>query len=272
MAVFLGLTQYTVARMQSTWGGIPPVDREKWSKLESLCSPMLNFKNLRVLHDKFEFPAVKAASLFTKDLTFMEDGNPLYIYSTYERLTNSPQTPNLLSSASTTTTTSTPVANLTNSSTTTKSSKEVSPVSSPAQSPRVSRTLFRNSRGSGSSRATPTPTPTPKTYEIQEPMPVLSEKIKTIETKRSTSTPTSTSTTSTSTTSTSTSTPVRYININRLQQISELLEMVHLSQTVKYELKPHPILQDFLLSVHHVDLAAQEEASYQNEGSKLVGI
>eukprot|EP01126_Amoeba_proteus_P065749 TRINITY_DN9400_c0_g1_i7.p1 TRINITY_DN9400_c0_g1~~TRINITY_DN9400_c0_g1_i7.p1 ORF type:complete len:458 (+),score=69.17 TRINITY_DN9400_c0_g1_i7:447-1820(+) len=152
MAVFLGLTQCTVARMHQTWAGISVSLSEKWSKLESLCSPLLNFKNLRVLHDKREFPTIKASTLFTKDLTFMEDGNPLFI------------------------------------------------------------DVSNQSRSSSTSPCT-----------------------------------------------------TKYFNMNRLQPMSELLEGIHLSQIVPYQLKPVPLLQQILLTVHHVGLVEQEAASYRSE-------
>jgi hypothetical protein len=80
MAVFAGLTQYTVARMKQSWSVrfllIPPALsfahmflqeisqelEESWEKLESLCSPIGNFKNLRDIHDKARAPCVKSPS------------------------------------------------------------------------------------------------------------------------------------------------------------------------------------------------------------------
>jgi len=78
MAVFIGLTQCPVSRMQTTWKGIPQNLLDKWSKLEALCSPIGNFKNLRQIHDNCPLPSVKAPTLFIKDLTFIEE-NSQYI-------------------------------------------------------------------------------------------------------------------------------------------------------------------------------------------------
>eukprot|EP01126_Amoeba_proteus_P059897 TRINITY_DN7876_c0_g1_i3.p1 TRINITY_DN7876_c0_g1~~TRINITY_DN7876_c0_g1_i3.p1 ORF type:complete len:182 (-),score=23.92 TRINITY_DN7876_c0_g1_i3:109-654(-) len=78
IAVFMGLTQFSVSRLKQTWKGINENFREKWNKIESLCSPLNNFKNLRARHDSCSLPVVKAATLFVKDLTFIEDGNLTY--------------------------------------------------------------------------------------------------------------------------------------------------------------------------------------------------
>jgi len=75
MALFIGLTQCSVSRMQFTWKGIPQNLLEKWSKLEALCSPIGNFKNLREIHDNCPLPSVKAPTLFIKDLTFIEENS-----------------------------------------------------------------------------------------------------------------------------------------------------------------------------------------------------
>eukprot|EP01125_Pyxidicula_operculata_P021674 TRINITY_DN849_c2_g1_i2.p1 TRINITY_DN849_c2_g1~~TRINITY_DN849_c2_g1_i2.p1 ORF type:complete len:807 (+),score=235.11 TRINITY_DN849_c2_g1_i2:2091-4511(+) len=79
MAVFIGLTQSPVSRMHQTWGGISEEYLDKWQKLESLCSPLSNFKNLRTLHENPTVPSIKAPTLFLKDLTFIEDGNDSYL-------------------------------------------------------------------------------------------------------------------------------------------------------------------------------------------------
>uniref|UniRef100_A0A6B2L436 Ras-GEF domain-containing protein n=1 Tax=Arcella intermedia TaxID=1963864 RepID=A0A6B2L436_9EUKA len=79
MAVFLGLTQGPVSRMTQTWKSIPEEIEGKWQKLESLCSPGRNFKNLRAIHENCSTPSVKAPTLFVKDLTFIEDGNENFI-------------------------------------------------------------------------------------------------------------------------------------------------------------------------------------------------
>jgi len=78
MAVFIGLTQCPVSRMQLTWKGINQNLLEKWNKLEILCSPIGNFKNLREIHNNGPLPSVKAPTLFIKDLTFIEE-NAQYI-------------------------------------------------------------------------------------------------------------------------------------------------------------------------------------------------
>eukprot|EP01127_Copromyxa_protea_P009580 TRINITY_DN2275_c0_g1_i1.p1 TRINITY_DN2275_c0_g1~~TRINITY_DN2275_c0_g1_i1.p1 ORF type:complete len:761 (+),score=121.95 TRINITY_DN2275_c0_g1_i1:61-2343(+) len=79
MAVYLGLTQYSVTRMHATWTGLSPSIQEKWNKLESICSPSSNFKNLRNLQNRCELPCVKAASLLIRDMTVIEDGNPRHV-------------------------------------------------------------------------------------------------------------------------------------------------------------------------------------------------
>eukprot|EP01124_Arcella_intermedia_P034493 TRINITY_DN8562_c0_g1_i1.p1 TRINITY_DN8562_c0_g1~~TRINITY_DN8562_c0_g1_i1.p1 ORF type:complete len:652 (+),score=164.47 TRINITY_DN8562_c0_g1_i1:30-1958(+) len=73
MAMFVGLTQCCVSRMNLTWKSIPSNFMDKWVKLETLCSPLGNFRNLRNLHDNSPPPSVKAPTLFLKDLTFIEE-------------------------------------------------------------------------------------------------------------------------------------------------------------------------------------------------------
>jgi len=73
MSIFAGLTQFTVSRMKLTWKGLPDKLIEKWEKLETICSPLGNFKHLRVLHDASEPPVVRTPTLFLKDLVFIEE-------------------------------------------------------------------------------------------------------------------------------------------------------------------------------------------------------
>jgi len=75
MAVYIGLTQNPVSRMTQTWKGLPVEDLMKWEKLETLCSPLGNFKNLRLLHESPDIPSIKSPTIFLRDLIFLEDGN-----------------------------------------------------------------------------------------------------------------------------------------------------------------------------------------------------
>jgi len=73
MSVVIGLSQYSVSRMQLTWKSVPPALMDKWYKLESLCSPISNFKNLREIHSNSPLPSVKAPTIFLKDIAFIEE-------------------------------------------------------------------------------------------------------------------------------------------------------------------------------------------------------
>jgi len=73
MSVVIGLSQYSVSRMQLTWKSVPQPLMDKWHKLESLCSPISNFKNLREIHSNSTLPSVKAPTIFLKDIAFIEE-------------------------------------------------------------------------------------------------------------------------------------------------------------------------------------------------------
>jgi len=73
MSVFAGLTQFTVTRLRLTWKGLSEKLNAKWNKLETICSPISNFKTLRLLHDTNTTPIVKTPTLFLKDLTYIEE-------------------------------------------------------------------------------------------------------------------------------------------------------------------------------------------------------
>jgi len=79
MAIFVGLSQYTVSRMENTWAQVTPDLIEKWSKVQTLCSPLGNFKRLREKMAQCELPCVMAPTLFIKDQTFLEDGNKQHL-------------------------------------------------------------------------------------------------------------------------------------------------------------------------------------------------
>jgi hypothetical protein len=75
MAVFAGLTQFPVSRMKLTWDHVHRDTIEQWKKIETVCSPLGNFRNFRALQDRSTFPQLRAPILFVKDLTFIEDAN-----------------------------------------------------------------------------------------------------------------------------------------------------------------------------------------------------
>jgi len=79
MAIFVGLTQYTVSRMEQTWAGIPQDLKDKWTKVQTLCSPIGNFKHVREKMNAQPIPCVTTTTVFVKDLTFLEEGNKLYV-------------------------------------------------------------------------------------------------------------------------------------------------------------------------------------------------
>jgi len=82
MSVFIGLTQFCVSRMQQTWKAISQNLMEKWNKLEVLCSPGMNFKNLRQCHESSQLPSVKSPSLFLKDIVSIEENQKLLTFET----------------------------------------------------------------------------------------------------------------------------------------------------------------------------------------------
>jgi len=73
MAVYGGLTQYTVSRMKLSWKELPDDLDEHWQKLTALMNPAGNFRELRELHDGYEIPACLSPVLFVKDLTMIEE-------------------------------------------------------------------------------------------------------------------------------------------------------------------------------------------------------
>jgi len=79
MSIFVGLTQYTVSRMEHTWSGIAPDLKEKWAKIQTLCSPISNFKHVREKLATCDLPCVKTPAVFVKDMTFLEEGNERYV-------------------------------------------------------------------------------------------------------------------------------------------------------------------------------------------------
>jgi len=79
MSVFAGLTQFTITRLRLTWKGLSDKLKEKWNKLETICSPMNNFRNLRQLHDTSVTPIVKTPTLFLKDLTYIEEQDNFHV-------------------------------------------------------------------------------------------------------------------------------------------------------------------------------------------------
>jgi len=95
MSIFIGLTQFCVSRMQLTWKSLPQHLIDKWNRIEVLCSPGMNFKNLRQCHETSTLPAVKSPSLFLKDIVSIEenqkfltfdskDGHKLNLWNIYK--------------------------------------------------------------------------------------------------------------------------------------------------------------------------------------------
>uniref|UniRef100_A0A6B2KZZ7 Ras-GEF domain-containing protein n=1 Tax=Arcella intermedia TaxID=1963864 RepID=A0A6B2KZZ7_9EUKA len=79
MSVFIGLTQYPVSRMQLTWKSLPPPLIEKWEKLETICSPLNNFRHLRGLQNESIPPSIISPIIVIKDLSALEETIPIQL-------------------------------------------------------------------------------------------------------------------------------------------------------------------------------------------------
>ena len=60
MGVFGGLTQFAVSRLKLTWAHVHKDILDQWKKIESLCSPLGNFRNLRAHMDASGSPQLRA--------------------------------------------------------------------------------------------------------------------------------------------------------------------------------------------------------------------
>lgn len=81
MAIVSGLNLVAVSRLKSTWEEIDGKRARQLEDLETLLSPMNNFKIYRAMMEELEQSKTRTRcipiiSLFLKDLLFFNDGNP----------------------------------------------------------------------------------------------------------------------------------------------------------------------------------------------------
>lgn len=76
MAIYLALSLMAIDRLGKTWKGLPSRYVVVWDKIKTLMDPSNNFMNYRKLWISSELPKIPTPTVFLKDLTFIEEGNP----------------------------------------------------------------------------------------------------------------------------------------------------------------------------------------------------
>eukprot|EP01117_Protostelium_nocturnum_P017365 TRINITY_DN7069_c0_g1_i1.p1 TRINITY_DN7069_c0_g1~~TRINITY_DN7069_c0_g1_i1.p1 ORF type:complete len:749 (-),score=213.82 TRINITY_DN7069_c0_g1_i1:132-2378(-) len=76
MAIYLALSLMAIDRLGKTWKGLPSRHVVVWDKIKTLMDPSNNFMNYRRLWISSELPKIPTPTVFLKDLTFIEEGNP----------------------------------------------------------------------------------------------------------------------------------------------------------------------------------------------------
>lgn len=82
MALFSGLHSSSVSRLKQTWDHVDSKKIKILQELEIVFSPARNYKNYRSnlesCDPNVDCTVVPVVSIFVKDMTFMNDGNPKY--------------------------------------------------------------------------------------------------------------------------------------------------------------------------------------------------
>lgn len=78
-AIVSALNSEPIYRLQRTWDLLCPRARDKLAKLQDIATPLRNFAAYRQQLRRTEPPCIPFFGLYTKDLTFIEDGNPDFL-------------------------------------------------------------------------------------------------------------------------------------------------------------------------------------------------
>lgn len=81
LAIFSALNCASIYRLNSTWVLVSRKDLDILSEINQIIQPTRNYSRYRDLLNKTTPPCVPFFGLYTKDLTFIEDGNPDLLFS-----------------------------------------------------------------------------------------------------------------------------------------------------------------------------------------------
>jgi hypothetical protein len=77
--VVAGLCSPPIRRLKKTWEHVSKAYKDELEDMVELLSSKNNYKNYREIIEKTTLPAVPYFGIFTRDLTFIQDGNPEYL-------------------------------------------------------------------------------------------------------------------------------------------------------------------------------------------------
>lgn len=80
-AIIMALNSAAVFRLRRTWDSLSAVTMKMFEKSNTIAQASRNYVVYRNLLNKVQLPCVPFCGLYTKDLTFIEDGNPDYLRS-----------------------------------------------------------------------------------------------------------------------------------------------------------------------------------------------
>lgn len=80
-AIFSALNCASIYRLNATWALVGRKDLDVLSEINQIIQPTRNYTRYRDLLNRTTPPCVPFFGLYTKDLTFIEDGNPDFLYS-----------------------------------------------------------------------------------------------------------------------------------------------------------------------------------------------
>lgn len=84
MGIVAGLNLSCLTRLKVTHAEVDPKIMQQFQHLEKLLDPSSSFKNYRKAFQNCKLPALPYIGVYLTDLTFLEDGNPVFVQSTVE--------------------------------------------------------------------------------------------------------------------------------------------------------------------------------------------
>lgn len=79
MAVLASLNQHVVTRLKKTWSNISSKDSKLFESLNAVMDYKQSYKAYRAILSNTRLPVVPYVGLFTRDFTFLEDGNENFV-------------------------------------------------------------------------------------------------------------------------------------------------------------------------------------------------
>jgi len=79
LAVLSGLQTIPIYRLKNTWKGLSQKSMTVFKELEAKMDPKINYKSYRQIEFEAKPPYIPFFGLYTRDLTFMNDGNQTYL-------------------------------------------------------------------------------------------------------------------------------------------------------------------------------------------------